>query len=182
MNSKLKINDILYASLFAALTSVLGYISIPLPFSPVPITGQTLGVMLAGCILTPIQAFLSMLTFVLLGIAGAPVFSGGRAGFNIIAGPSGGYIVGFLIGAVLISYLKGKKPTNLRMALATIFGGIIVIYFIGGLWLNHVTQMGLYKSVIAGAIPFIPGDILKAFIAISIGRRVSKAINNKVVL
>ncbi|CAH2214359.1 biotin transporter BioY [Tepidibacter aestuarii] len=179
MNNKLKINDIVYASLFAALTSVLGYITIPLPFSPVPITGQTLGVMLAGCILNPIQAFLSMLTFVLLGVAGAPVFSGGRAGFNIIAGPSGGYIIGFIIGAVVISYLKGKNPTTLKMTLATIFGGIIVIYIIGGLWLNHVTQMGLYKAVIAGAIPFIPGDLLKIFIAVSIGKRVSKAINHK---
>lgn len=173
MSKKLDIRDMIYAALFAALTGVLGYLVIPLPFSPVPITGQTLAVMLAGCVLTPLQAGLSMITFLFLGAVGVPVFSGGRAGLGVIAGPSGGYLIGFLIGAVVISVIKGKGDSFVRLILASVVGGIMVVYLIGVPWLASMTGMGISKAITAGALPFIPGDLFKAFAAGLIGKKIN---------
>lgn len=173
MSKKLDIRDMIYAALFAALTGVLGYLVIPLPFSPVPITGQTLAVMLAGCVLTPLQAGLSMITFLFLGAVGVPVFSGGRAGLGVIAGPSGGYLIGFLIGAVVISVVKGKGDSVVRLILASVVGGIMVVYLIGVPWLASMTGMGISKAITAGALPFIPGDLFKAFAAGLIGKKIN---------
>ncbi|MCY6355158.1 biotin transporter BioY [Clostridium sp. ZS2-4] len=173
MSKKLDIRDMIYAALFAALTGVLGYLVIPLPFSPVPITGQTLAVMLAGCVLTPLQAGLSMITFLFLGAVGVPVFSGGRAGLGVIAGPSGGYLIGFLIGAVVISMVKGKGDSFVRLIFASVVGGIMVVYLIGVPWLASMTGMGISKAITAGALPFIPGDLFKAFAAGLIGKKIN---------
>jgi len=171
MSKKFKLNDMIYSSIFAALISVLGYVVIPLPFSPVLITGQTLGIMLAGQVLGPLQAFVSVFIFILLGVAGVPVFSGGRAGIEVLAGTSGGYILGFLVGAVIISLLC-KKTNNLwRLGGAAIIGGIIVVYLFGVTWLSFVTGMGVEKAFVGGALPFIPGDILKVVASTLLAKR-----------
>ncbi len=180
MKNKITIKDMTYAAFFAALTGVLGYLSIPLPFSPVPITGQTLAVMLAGCVLTPLQAALSIITFLFVGAVGVPVFSGGAAGIGIIAGPKGGYLLGFLVGAVLISLIKGKGNSVIRLVLASAAGGIAVVYILGVLWLSHVTKMNIHKAILVGALPFIPGDLLKAVAAGLIGSRINAALGRSV--
>lgn len=155
----------LYAAIFAALIAVLGYIIIPLPFSPVPITGQTLAVMLAGCVLTPLQAGLSVITFIFMGAIGIPVFSGATAGIGVILGTKGGYLLGFLIGSIVISLIRSKSNSIARMIFACILGGIIIVYVLGVSWLSHVTGMGIYKAITVGALPFIPGDLFKAIVA-----------------
>lgn len=174
MSKKLKAKDIVYSALFATLTAVLAYITIPLPFSPIPITGQSLAVMLAGCVLTPIQAGLSMLTFLFMGIIGLPVFSGGRAGIGVIAGKSGGYLIGYLVGAVIISVLVRKSKSKITMFLACLFGGIIVVHILGASWLGYVTGMGIGKAIMVGSVPFLPGDLIKAVAAVAIGVRLNK--------
>lgn len=174
MSKKLKAKDIVYSALFATLTSVLAYITIPLPFSPIPITGQSLAVMLAGCVLTPIQAGLSMLTFLFMGIIGLPVFSGGRAGIGVIVGKSGGYLIGYLVGAVIISVLVRKSKSKITMFLACLFGGIIVVHILGAAWLGYVTSMGIGKAIMVGSVPFLPGDLIKAVVAVAIGVRLNK--------
>ena len=113
MNEKSKVVDFIYAAMFAALIAVLGLISIPLPFSPVPVSGQSLGIMLAGSILTAKQAAFSVLTFVLIGAAGVPVFSGLAGGLGVVIGPRGGYYLGFLIGAIVIALLRGQSSNPL---------------------------------------------------------------------
>lgn len=175
---KITTKDLTYAAFFAALTGVLAYISIPLPFSPVPITGQSLAVMLAGCVLSPLQAALSMVTFLLVGAVGIPVFSGGAAGIGVIAGTKGGYLLGFLVGAVLISLIKGKKNSFIRFILAAAAGGIVVVYILGVLWLSHVTKMNIIKAISVGALPFIPGDLLKVVAAGYIGTRINAELKN----
>lgn len=174
MSKKLKVKDIVYSALFATLTAVLGYITVPLPFSPIPITGQSLAVMLAGCVLTPIQAGLSMLTFLFMGIIGLPVFSGGRAGIGVIVGKSGGYLTGYLVGAVIISILVRKSKSKITMFLACLFGGIIVVHVLGAAWLGYVTGMGIGKAIMVGSVPFLPGDLIKAAAAVAIGVRLNK--------
>ncbi len=174
MQKRFSIRDLSYISIFAALIAVSGYISIPLPFSTVPVTAQSLAVMLAGSLLPVRHAAVSVIVFLLMGAAGLPVFSGGGAGLGIIFGKTGGYLIGFLAGAVFISILKGKKPSFIRLLAVNAIGGILIVYVFGVLWLNYVTGIGIDKAVIFGALPFVPGDILKAIIAPLLSFRLSK--------
>jgi len=152
-------------ALFAALISVSSYLSIPLPFSPVPLTLQTFVIMLAGLVLAPVEAAASVGVFLLLGAVGLPVFSGGTAGFGVLFGATGGYLFGFLAGAVVIGLLKGKEISFVRMLIATTIGGIVVVYAIGVPWLASFTGMGLSGAFTVGALPFLIGDAIKVFVA-----------------
>ncbi len=176
MQKKLSIRDLSYISLFSTLIAVSGYIFIPLPFSTVPVTAQTLAVMLAGSLLPTVHAVFSILVFLLMGAAGLPVFSGGTAGLGIIVGKTGGYLIGFLFGAAVISILKGKKAGFARLLAANAIGGILVVYVFGVLWLKYVTGITISQAVIFGAVPFLPGDIVKivaaSFIAMRIGKHI----------
>jgi len=174
MYNRNRLTGYIYSGLFAALIAVSGIISIPLPISPVPITGQSLAIMLAGSILTVRQAGFSVLTFLLLGAVGVPVFAGLSGGIGIIVGPRGGYLIGYLVGAIVIALLKGEKNNLWRLALANSIGGIIVVYLFGVLWLSFVTGMGLEKAILVGALPYIPGDLFKLFLATVIGVAVNK--------
>jgi biotin transport system substrate-specific component len=169
-----KTADFVYAAFFTALIALLGIISIPLPISPVPITGLNLGIMLAGSILTARQAFFSVLTLILLGAAGAPVFSGMGGGVGVLLGPRGGYYWGFLAGAVLIARFRGSSNSFRRLLLVNIAGGAVMAYAFGVPWLSLVTGMSLGKAAALGALPFIPGDVFKAVIAAVIGAEVNK--------
>jgi biotin transport system substrate-specific component len=131
--------------------------------------------MLAGCVLTPIQAGLSMLTFLLMGIIGLPVFSGGSAGAGVIVGKSGGYLVGYLIGAIIISFLVSKGKSKISMFLACLFGGVVVVHALGAAWLGYVTGIGMGKAIMIGSVPFLPGDTLKSVVAVMIAVRLNKA-------
>jgi len=174
MYNRNHITSFIYSALFAALISVMGLLSIPLPISPVPITGQSLAIMLAGSILTVRQAAFSVLTFLLIGAVGVPVFAGLTGGIGIIVGPRGGYLIGFLLGAMIIALLKGKNNNIWRLALANIAGGIIVVYTLGVLWLSFLTGMGLEKAIMVGLLPYIPGDLFKVFVATVIGVAINK--------
>jgi len=169
----MRAKDLILPALFAALTGVLSFVSIPLPFSPVPVTGQSLGVMLAGAILTPHQAGLSMVTFLLLGIAGAPVFSGGTAGFGVLAGPTGGYLFGFLVGAVTIALLRGNNKLP-QLITAVLLGGLVAVYIPGALWLSRVTGLDLAGAVSVGVLPYLPGDVIKAAIVVAAAARLHR--------
>ncbi|NFC75936.1 biotin transporter BioY [Clostridium botulinum] len=174
MDKKLKVRDMIYSALFATIIGVSSYIIIPLPISPVPITAQSLAVMLAGCVLTPIQVLLSMITFLLMGIIGIPVFSRGTAGFGIIVGKTGGYLIGFLVGAIIISLLVRKNKSLVNMMIACFIGGIAVVHILGSAWIGQVTSAGIKKAFLLGSAPFIPGDLIKAVVAVLIGGKLSK--------
>ncbi|MGE5630107.1 MAG: biotin transporter BioY [Caulobacteraceae bacterium] len=177
MKHRISVRDISYIALFATLTAVSGYISVPLPFPAAPVTAQTLSVMLAGGLLPAGQAALSILIFLLMGAVGLPAFSGGAGGLGIIVGKTGGYLIGFLIGAVVISLIRGKKPGFWRLLAANVIGGIIVVDICGALWLDFVTGMGISKALIFGVLPFIPGDMLKSIVAAVLSVRLYKHIN-----
>ncbi len=166
--NKISTKDMILAGMFAALIGVMGYVSVPIPISPVPISGQTLVIMLIGLLLTPKQAFYSVSAWILVGIVGAPVFSGGRGGIAVLASPSGGYIIGFLIGAVVISIVKGKKVNLIKMSIASIVGGIVVVYLCGVPVMAMLLSMDMATALKAGALPFLIGDFIKVFIAVSL--------------
>jgi biotin transport system substrate-specific component len=173
---KLSIRDMIYSALFAALTAILSYITIPLPFTPIPITAQSLAVMIAGCVLTPIQAGLSMIIFLFMGCIGIPVFSAGRAGIGIVVGKSGGYLIGYFAGAVIISLLTRRKKSLMNMFLACVLGGIVVVHFMGTAWLGFITKIGIKNAFIVGSLPFLPGDIIKSIAAVFISARLNKVV------
>lgn len=176
MFKKLTIRDITRISLFTALICISSYIKIDLP--SVPITAQTMVIMLAGCILDTRQAALSVFTYLLLGAVGAPVFSGGSSGLPIILGKYGGYLIGFLLGAVVISLIKGKKNSLIRLGLANIIGGIVVIDLFGSIWLSFITGMNVVQAFMVGALVFIPGDLIKVVAAAVIAKRVNKSLRS----
>jgi biotin transport system substrate-specific component len=158
-----------FASLFAALTAAGAYIQIPIPFSPVPVTLQVFFVLLAGCILKSKWGSLSMIVYSLLGIAGLPVFAGGSSGIGVLLGPTGGYIIGFILAAYIIGKLSEKTEKSTRSPLLVntlnMSAGIFVIYLCGVLQLMIVAQIGLGVALTLGAIPFLPGEIVKTAVA-----------------
>lgn len=168
-----KTSRMIKIALMAALVGILSYISVPIP--PVPITAQTIAVMLTGLLLPPIDAMLSILIFILLGAIGVPVFSNGSSGLGVIFGPTGGYIFGFLVSAGFISYFKGTGKNIYRNLMVTLIGGIFVIYLIGIPWLAKAYSMDIISAIKAGALPFLIGDFLKVILASFIGRKINKA-------
>lgn len=167
-NNKLHVKEMTYIAIFTALIIIAGYIQIPLPFTPVPITLQTMAVMLAGLLLTPKEAGLSMIVYVLLGAIGLPVFAGGHGGLDVVVGPTGGYLISWIPGAVLVSLIKGQSNHLVRAAVAAFSGGIALVYLIGVPWLSLSTGMPMAKAVAVGAVPFIAGDLFKLVLAMMI--------------
>lgn len=149
---------VLAGSLLIALSA---QIAIPLPFSPVPVTGQTMAVLLVGALLGRRRGSLAVLVYIAEGIAGLPVFAGGAAGPARLLGPTGGYLVGFVAAAYLVGLLAERgwdrrvSTTAAAMAL-----GNLVIYTVGVLWLT-VFVGSLSAALAAGVLPFIPGDLVK---------------------
>ena len=148
-----------------AMNCVSAYIIIPLPFSLSPLALQTLIVNLTGYVLNAKQAFMTMLVYLLVGLAGVPVFTGGSAGPGKLFGPTGGYIIGFLVTAVFLAYFKGEKYNFKRYALLGCVIGIPLIYVFGVVQLKLITGMPWDKAILPGALPFIPLDIVKCLAA-----------------
>lgn len=152
-------------ALMVAMNCVSAYIIIPLPFSLSPLALQTMIVNLTGYVLNAKQAFMTMLVYLLVGLAGVPVFTGGSAGPGKLFGPTGGYIIGFLVTAVFLAYFKGEKYNFKRYALLGCVIGIPLIYVFGVVQLKLITGMGWDKAIMTGALPFIPLDIVKCLAA-----------------
>lgn len=156
---------ILGGSLFTAL---MAQIAIPLPFTPVPITGQTLAVLLTGAALGSRRGALSIAAYLLEGALGLPVFAGGAAGLARLRGPTGGYLLGFLAAAFITGWLaeRGWDRRPLTTALAMLIGNA-VIYLFGLPWLALFlgSFLGPKGALALGLLPFIPGDLLKLALA-----------------
>ncbi|MGW6005607.1 biotin transporter BioY [Oerskovia enterophila] len=155
---------------FAALTAVLGMPgSLALFGNAVPITLQTLGVMLAGALLGAWRGALAMLTFLALVAAGLPLLSGGRGGPAVFVGPSVGYLVGFVVGAAVVGLVveRFRTLTFWRVLVASIVGGMLVMYALGIPLQALVTGFPL-QTVATGSLMYLPGDLLKAVIAASV--------------
>ena len=164
---RLKPWDMLIVALFSALTAIGSLIRVPLPFSPVPITLQTLFTYMAGAILGGCLGSLSQLMYILIGISGLPIFAGGNAGLSVLIGPTGGYLVGVVVGTFVIGKMtEAKKNPGLLWLLTCMVVGTIIIYTLGVIQLMNLMKIDLYKAVIIGAAPFIAGDLLKMLVAV----------------
>lgn len=169
--------DTVLIATFAALTAALGLLPpIPVPLIPVPVTAQTLGVMLAGCLIGPRRAGLAMALVLLLIALGLPLLSGGRGGLAVFVGPSVGYLVGWPLGAAVIGALVSSGQLSaLRLFLANCIGGIFVVYALGVPGLSLVMDIPMVTAAQV-SIAFLPGDLVKAGLAAAIAVSVRRAL------
>lgn len=163
-------------ALCAALLCISAYVMIPVPLSAKPITAQTIFVNLVALLLTPSQAAVTVGLYIFLGALGLPVFAGGIGGPGALVGPYSGYIYGFFIAAVLISLAKGKKPNVLRYSVVTICIGVPIIDLGAVVSLMLVNGLDLPAAFLAGALPFLAGDVAKCIAASLIAAGMEKAI------
>ncbi|MDD1386809.1 biotin transporter BioY [Curtobacterium poinsettiae] len=159
--------DLARVAVFAALVAALGLPGGFTAFGAVPITAQTFGVMLAGAVLGPWLGALSMTVLLALVAAGLPLLAGGRGGIGVFVGPSAGFLLGWIVGAVvigLIVHAGGRKPTRWRTLLGVLVGGILVVYAVGIPVQSAVTHLPLGATALTSLV-FVPGDVTKAVLA-----------------
>lgn len=165
--------DLVLVSLFAAIIVALGLVPpITLGFIPVPITAQSFGVMLAGAVLGARRGLLSVALVILLVIVGLPVLSGGRGGLAVFAGPTVGFMLGWLPAVAVTGFLATRLVRQNQSAMAqlvcftfaAVVGGVIVLYAAGIAGLMFVAGLP-FGTALAGSLTFIPGDLIKALIA-----------------
>jgi biotin transport system substrate-specific component len=161
---------VLGGSILVALSSQL---AVRLPFSPVPVTGQTLAVLCVGLLLGSRRAALSLLLYLAEGAIGLPVFAGGGSGLPWLLGPTGGYLWGFVLGAFLVGHLTEHGwDRHIALTLLALMLGNAVVYAAGLSWLARVT--GTDRVLEMGLYPFLAGDAIKIAVAAGLlrsGRR-----------
>jgi biotin transport system substrate-specific component len=150
----------------AGLVAIAAQFEIKLGFTPVPISGQTFAVLLVGAALGSWLGAASLALYFVVGLAGAPVYSGGDGGWTIVKGATGGYLVGFIVAAWLTGYLAERKwDRRFPTAVSALLTGNVVIYAFGLPWLAHVANTDLETTLEFGLYPFVIGDLLKMYLA-----------------
>ncbi len=172
----MKIRNLTKVSICIAIICISSYIAFPLPFTPIMITAQTIAINITALILKPKESFLAVAVYIFLGIFGLPVFSGGTSGLGKLLGPTGGFIIGFLIVAPLISYLKGKNNNFKRYLTITILVGMIFLYAIGSIYMSMIQNIGIISALSLAVFPFIIGDFFKCFFSVIIAIKLNKVI------
>ncbi len=184
--------------LFAAVTTICSWISIPLGFTPVPVNLGTLAVFLTGGLLGKKYGPISLIVYTLAGAVGVPVFSGFRGGLSVLAGPTGGYIAGYIVAAFAIGLLievllrgsasgdsiAGSSVTTRRAV--SVYGfatyafamicGLVACYALGTIWFMVNTHTPFAAAMVSCVIPFLPGDALKIIAATILARKLKKYI------
>ncbi|GLI46230.1 biotin transporter BioY [Methanoculleus bourgensis] len=157
-----------YSGTFIALIAAGSWISIPLP--PVPLTLQTLFVLLAGVVMQR-YAVIPVGLYVLLGAANLPVFHNGTAGLGVLLGPTGGFLLGFIPAALVAGLAYEHESPKIRVA--GLIAATCTIYLFGVVWLAWSASISLLQAVLIGVAPFLIGDAVKAAAAYAIGKRVA---------
>jgi biotin transport system substrate-specific component len=166
--NKIKIRRTVLTAIFTALTAAGAYVIIPM--APVPIALTSFFVLLSGLLGGFRIGLYSSVTYLLLGILGLPVFAGGAGGFAVLTGPTGGYLIGYILAASAAGILyrplarAGRKGRTIHASIAALTGTVLV-YIPGLLWLKSSLGMEWDRALQAGMFPFIPGDLLKIFAA-----------------
>jgi biotin transport system substrate-specific component len=160
------VTDVLLVLGGTGFVAVAAQVSISLPFTPVPITGQTFAVVLVGAALGALLGLASLGLYLFVGALGAPVYADGNHGWDVLTGPTGGYIVGFVLAAVLTGWLAQRRwDRRFSSAVAAMLSGNVVIYLVGLPWLSAKLDTGLEKTFELGLYPFVVGDLFKLYLA-----------------
>jgi len=163
-----KLRLMVFGSLMAALTAVGAYIQVPI--GPVPIVLSTLFVLLAGLLLGSRWGLASMGLYLVVGAIGMPVFAGGRGGLAHFLGPTGGYLLGYVLSAWVTGLISEHSRGLLIIEIFAVLIGSLAIYSLGVPWLKMVTQMTWSKTLMMGMVPFLIGDAVKASVALALSR------------
>jgi biotin transport system substrate-specific component len=158
------LRDVALVAIASIVTALAAQIAIPLPWTPVPITGQSFAVLLTGAVLGGRRALLAQVLYLAEGMAGLPVFAGGAAGFAELLGPTGGYLMAFPLAAVVTGMLaeRGWDRRFVTMFVAMLLGSA-VIFACGLAWLARFVPA--HALLATGLLPFLPGDLVKATLA-----------------
>jgi biotin transport system substrate-specific component len=168
MDSSASLRMTVYASLMAALTAAGAYLAIPI--GPVPIVLQNLFVFLSGLLLGSRWGAASVGIYLLAGALGLPVFAGGGGGIGHFAGPTGGYLLGYLPAVYVIGLISCGSRKQAILDIIAMVAGSLIVYAFGLFWLKILTKMSLAKTLAVGMFPFLPGDALKIAAALPIAK------------
>jgi len=179
---RLSIKDITQIGIFAALTAIGAFISIPI--GPVPISLQTFFVLLSGVILGSKKAMFSQIVYVMLGLIGLPIFAGFSGGFQAVFKPSFGFIIGFIIAAYVVGKISERKSNSIKYMSIAVITGSLIMYVVGIPYMYYILNIILSKSLDIiqimkmGMFMFIPGDMLKAIVVVLIGKKLQGKLEN----
>ena len=180
------LTQVLFVAAGVAFISLLAQIAIPVPGSPVPVTGQTLAVLFIGTTYGARLGVLTFATYLLAGIAGAPIFApsatSANHGIDRLIGATGGYLVGMLVASLVLGYLADRKADQkFRTSFPALLLGDAIIFTFGLLWLQQTLDLSWSKTIAAGFTPFILGEALKIAITATslplVWRRISRTLN-----
>lgn len=164
-NTSSRVRDIFLIAAGSLLVAALAQIEILLPFTPVPITGQTFGVLLIGAALGSKRGAASLILYLIEGGIGLPFFAGGARGLSILTGATAGYLVGFVVAAYVVGLLAERGlERSVRTSIIPFIAGTIIIYLFGVTWLSIVLK-SLSQGIALGMIPFLIGDAIKLILA-----------------
>jgi biotin transport system substrate-specific component len=164
----LHLRQMVFTALFTALIIIGSYISFPIPLSPTPIVLSDFFVMLAGLCLGATRGAASVGMFLFFGALGLPVFAGGKAGLAIFIGPTGGFLLGYLMGVFALGLIAAKGKPSFMKDLAALIIANIIIFGIGVPWLKLVLNVTWGKALAFGLVPFIIGNIIKIIAALAL--------------
>lgn len=168
-NQKIKTKQMVLIALMTAVTCVLGPLSIPLPFSPVPISLTNFAIFLAIFVLGMKNGTISFIIYLLLGAIGVPVFSSFRGGLQVLAGPTGGYLIGFIFLALIMGFALDHFDRKLVPTIIGMIIGMAVCYAFGTVWLAKLLSLSFKEGLMMGVIPYLAGDAAKIIIAAIVG-------------
>jgi biotin transport system substrate-specific component len=170
-----KVIDLVITAMFAAVICVLSPFAIPT--QPIPFTLSLFTIFLTGAVLAPRYAFLATLTYLLIGLCGIPVFSNFGSGPEKFVGPTGGYLMAYplmaFLTAIFYKYIKVNKALALAIGMLV---SLFLCYLLGTLWFTIVTDNSFYSALFLCVIPYIPFDLLKIALAISVGLMLRKTV------
>jgi biotin transport system substrate-specific component len=179
MTKRRTVTGLTMTALFAALIAAGTFVAIPLPFSPVPIVLQNLFALLAGLVLGPVLGAAAAGLYLAAGLIGAPVFAGGTGGLARLFGPTGGFLIGYLLAAFTAGLIAGfprpEQKTPLWRIIAAVAAGLLIVYVPGVAWFKLSTGRTWAAALTGGCIPFIPGDVVKGVVAAVAAKRLRRA-------
>src|SRR4030042_1378188 len=173
-----KLRSVVLCSLMASLMAAGAFIHVPI--GPVPIVLTNLFVLMAGLLLGARWGAASAALYLLVGAIGLPVFSGGRGGLAHLFGPTGGYLFGFILSAWTTGFISERFRRSMTGSVIAVIFGSLIIYGLGVPWLKAITKMTWNKAWMVGMVPFIPGDALKAVVAVILLRSVKPILDRRI--
>ncbi|MCI8453786.1 MAG: biotin transporter BioY [Lachnospiraceae bacterium] len=173
---KLTTAQMTVTALMTAITCVIGPIALPIPVSPVPISLTNLVIYFMAYVLGTKLSLISVLIYLLLGAAGLPVFSGFASGLGKLAGPTGGYLVGFIFLAWLAGFFVERFPGRRSMHAIGMVIGTAICYLFGTVWLTGQLHITFVAGLGVGVLPYLPGDTAKIILALVIGPKIRKSV------